>query len=156
MALSWLHHFPSWLEVSIPVWWCNGHHRRPFWLWWSVILGLLLLSHGVCDLPLLVTERVSVASTLFSGKCRGGPCMSKRPRLAVGKEPGCSLHTTSGVVIHQEERPERKAKGKDIVWVQSVFAIFHIGSFYDPYLTLKCPVFSFQNVSEYFLLISKW
>lgn len=85
----------------------------------------------MCDLPLLVTERVSVASTLFSGKCRGGPCMSKRPRLAVGKEPGCSLHTTSGVVIHQEERPERKAKGKDIVWVQSVFAIFHIGSFYE-------------------------
>ena len=57
--------------------------------------------------------------------------MSKRPRLAVRKEPGCSLHTTSGGVIQQEERPERKAKGKDIVWVQSVFAIFHIGSSYE-------------------------
>ena len=57
--------------------------------------------------------------------------MSKRPCLAVGKEPGCSLHTTSGVVIQQGERPERKAKGEDIVWVQSLFAIFHIGSFYE-------------------------
>ena len=57
--------------------------------------------------------------------------MSKRPRLAVGKEPRCSLHTTSGGVIQQEERPERKAKRKDIVWVQSVFAIFHVGSFYE-------------------------
>lgn len=44
---------------------------------------------------------------------------------------GCALNTTPDVVIQQEERPERKAKGEDIVWVQSVFAIFHIGSFYE-------------------------
>lgn len=58
-------------------------------------------------------------------------CVSKRPPLAVGKEPGCAQNTTPDVVIQQEERPERKAKGEDIVWVQSVFAIFHIGSFYE-------------------------
>lgn len=57
--------------------------------------------------------------------------MSKRPPLAFEKEPGCALNTTPDVVIQQEERPERKAKGEDIVWVQSVFAIFHIGSFYE-------------------------
>lgn len=57
--------------------------------------------------------------------------MSKRPPLAVGKQPGCALNTISDVVIQQQEGPERKATGKDIVWVQSVFAIFHIGSFYE-------------------------
>lgn len=31
----------------------------------------------------------------------------------------------------QEKGPGRKAKGEDIVWVQLVFAIFHIGSFYE-------------------------
>lgn len=59
------------------------------------------------------------------------PSPPPRPRT-FGEEPGCVLNTTSDVVvIQQEERPGRKAKGEDIVWVQSVFAIFHIGSFYE-------------------------
>lgn len=61
------------------------------------------------------------------------PLCAKTPHpRTFGKEPGCVLNTTSDVVvIQQEERPGRKVKGEDIVWVQSVFAIFHIGSFYE-------------------------
>lgn len=44
---------------------------------------------------------------------------------------GCTLGRCSDVVIQQEGNKRRKAKGEDIVWVQSVFAIFHIGSFYE-------------------------
>lgn len=43
----------------------------------------------------------------------------------------CAWKTLSHVVIQREERRGRKAKGEGIVWVQSVFAIFHIGSFYE-------------------------
>ena len=56
--------------------------------------------------------------------------MQKTP-LALEKEPGCLLNTSSDVIIQQEEEPGRKAKGEDIVWVQSVLAIFHAGSFYE-------------------------
>lgn len=78
----------------------------------------------------LASERSSVAPHSVLRQVEGRSCLSKRPPLAVGKEPGCALNTTPDVVIQREERPERKAKGEDIVWVQSVFAIFHIGSFY--------------------------
>lgn len=86
------------------------------------------LSHGMCfSAPPGLRVKLSSLHTVFLGKGREVPPSFP---LAVGKEPGCTLNIISDVIIQQEKRPGRESK--DIVWVQSVFAIFHIGSFYEP------------------------
>ena len=89
MALSWLHHFPSWLDVSIPVRWCNGHHWRPFWLWWSVISGLLLLSQGCVIFPFWSQREAQSSPHSFLRQVQGWSLHIKKTPVGCRERSSC-------------------------------------------------------------------